>query len=49
MDTLPLELPVDLAGAECVRMGTDEITILATSEQTNGALFAVQIRTAPGG
>jgi mannose-6-phosphate isomerase-like protein (cupin superfamily) len=30
-------------------MGTDEITILATSQQTNGALFAVQMRMAPGG
>jgi len=42
-------LPVDFAGAECVRLGTDEITILASSAQTGGALFAVQVRMPPGG
>ena len=42
-------LPVDLARAERVQLGTDEITILATSAQTDGALFAVQIRMPPGG
>jgi mannose-6-phosphate isomerase-like protein (cupin superfamily) len=42
-------LPVDLAEAECVRLGTDEITILTTSAQTGGDLFAVQIRMLPGG
>jgi len=30
-------------------MGADEITILATSAQTDGALFAVQVRMPPGG
>ena len=30
-------------------MGLDEITILATSEQTGGALFAVELRMPPGG
>ncbi len=30
-------------------MGGDEISILATSAETNGALFAVQIRMLPGG
>jgi quercetin dioxygenase-like cupin family protein len=42
-------LPVDLAGAQRVRLGTDEITIVATSAQTAGALFAVQVRMPPGG
>jgi mannose-6-phosphate isomerase-like protein (cupin superfamily) len=42
-------LPVDVGAVECVRLGTDEITILATSAQTGGALFAVQIRMPPGG
>jgi mannose-6-phosphate isomerase-like protein (cupin superfamily) len=42
-------LPVDLTTAECVRLGADEVTILATSAQTGGALFAVQIRMPPGG
>jgi mannose-6-phosphate isomerase-like protein (cupin superfamily) len=49
MDMLPVELPVDRAGAERVLLGTDEITVLATSAQTAGALFAVQIRMRPGG
>ncbi len=30
-------------------MGTDQITVLATCAQTGGALFAVEIRMAPGG
>jgi len=30
-------------------MGTDEITILAGSAQTGGALFAVEMRMKPGG
>lgn len=42
-------LPVDPARAECLRLGTDEITILATTAQTGGALYAVQIRMPPGG
>ena len=42
-------LPVDLAAAERVCLGTDEITILATSAQTGGALFAVEVQMPPGG
>jgi len=42
-------LPVDLSRAECLRLGTDEITILATSAQTGGALFAAMVRMPPGG
>lgn len=42
-------LPVDVVAPECIRTGPDEITILATSAQTGGALFAVQIRMPPGG
>jgi mannose-6-phosphate isomerase-like protein (cupin superfamily) len=42
-------LPVDPTHAECLRLGTDDITILATTAQTGGALFAVQIRMPPGG
>lgn len=30
-------------------MGTDEVTVLATSAQTDGALFAVEVRMQPGG
>lgn len=30
-------------------MGPDEITVLATSAQTAGALFAVEVRMQPGG
>ncbi|MEV4515780.1 cupin domain-containing protein [Dactylosporangium sp. NPDC049525] len=43
------KLPVDRATAECLRMGTDQITILSTCAQTGGALFAVEVRMAPGG
>jgi quercetin dioxygenase-like cupin family protein len=43
------KLPVDRATCERLLMGTDEITILAGSESTGGALFAVEIRMRPGG
>jgi mannose-6-phosphate isomerase-like protein (cupin superfamily) len=42
-------LPVDTVAPECIRTGLDEITVLATSAQTGGALFAIQIRMPPGG
>jgi hypothetical protein len=31
------------------RLGLDEITVLATSAQTNGDLFAIEVRMPPGG
>jgi mannose-6-phosphate isomerase-like protein (cupin superfamily) len=40
-------LPVD--SATTIRTGLDEITVLAGSAQTGGALFAIQIRMPPGG
>lgn len=43
------KLPVDYASCECLRLGTDELVVLATSAQTGGALFAVEIRMPPGG
>ena len=42
-------LPVDPATAECLRLGTDEVTILATTAETGGTLFAVAVRMPPGG
>jgi len=42
-------LPVENENPEVLRLGTDEVTVLATSAQTGGALFAVGIRMAPGG
>ena len=42
-------LPVDRSSAERWLLGTDEITVLATSEQTGGDIFAVEIRMPPGG
>lgn len=42
-------LPVDYSTAERLRLGPDEVTVLATSAQTDGALFAVQIRMPPDG
>lgn len=41
--------PVDLGTSEQLRLGADQVTILATSAQTGGALFAVEIRMPPGG
>ncbi|TDC47407.1 cupin domain-containing protein [Jiangella ureilytica] len=43
------KLPVDRTEAERILLGTDELTVLATSEQTGGAIFAVEIRMPPGG
>ena len=43
------KLPVDYGTAERLTLGTDEVTVLATSVQTNGALFAVEMRMPPGG
>ncbi len=42
-------LPVDRTHAECLRLGPDEITVLATAAQTGGALLAVEMRMPPGG
>src|SRR5215475_11264945 len=41
--------PVYSATPECLRLGTDEVVVHATSAQTGGALFAVEIRMPPGG
>lgn len=42
-------LPVDRDQAEQFMLGTDHTTVLATGEQTDGAIFAVEIRMPPGG
>lgn len=42
-------LPVDLPEPERLYLGLDELTILATSAQTDGALFAGRMRMPPGG
>jgi quercetin dioxygenase-like cupin family protein len=42
-------LPVESAEPEVIQLGTDEITVLASSAQTGDALFAVQVRMQPGG
>ena len=50
MDMLPVYCPSVIATAERIRLGGgDEIAVLATSAQTGGALFAVQMRMPPGG
>jgi hypothetical protein len=41
--------PVYSATPECLRLGTDEVVVHATSAETGGALFAVEIRMPPGG
>ena len=41
--------PVDSGTVERLRLGGDEITVLATCAQTGGALFAVGLRMPPGG
>jgi len=43
------KLPVDYATSEHLKLGSDDITVLATSADTDGALFAVEVRMAPGG
>jgi quercetin dioxygenase-like cupin family protein len=42
-------LPVESDHAEHWMLGTDEITVLATGDQTGGDIFAVEIRMPPGG
>jgi mannose-6-phosphate isomerase-like protein (cupin superfamily) len=42
-------MDIDMLPVDRIIMGTDEITVLATSAQTDGALFAVEIRMRPGG
>jgi mannose-6-phosphate isomerase-like protein (cupin superfamily) len=49
MDILPVYFPIVIAAAERIRLGGDEIAVLATSAQTCGALFAVQVHMPPGG
>jgi mannose-6-phosphate isomerase-like protein (cupin superfamily) len=43
------KLPVDRASCERILLGTDEVTILASSTETGGALFAVEVLMRPGG
>lgn len=43
-------LPVDKAVApETLRVGSEQAIVLATSQETNGDLFAVELRMPPGG
>ena len=42
-------LPVESRSAERLRAGTDEIAILTTSAQTDGALLTVEVTMQPGG
>src|SRR5262245_51280924 len=49
MDMLPVYRPVDLGSAERLRMGTDEIVVLASCEQTNGDIYAALVRMPSGG
>jgi mannose-6-phosphate isomerase-like protein (cupin superfamily) len=43
------KLPVDYATCESLRLGADELTVLMSSAQSGGALFALEIRMPPGG
>lgn len=40
---------VDHPRGEHLKLGTDEVIVLAAASQTNGAMFAVQLRVPPGG
>jgi mannose-6-phosphate isomerase-like protein (cupin superfamily) len=42
-------LPVDRTTAERLRLGGDEITVLATCAQTDDTMFVVEMRMPPGG
>ncbi|HET9423512.1 MAG TPA: cupin domain-containing protein [Nocardioides sp.] len=43
------KLPVDPATAERLKVGPDEMKVLASTADTGGALFALEMRMAPGG
>lgn len=43
------KLPVDIATAERIMLGPDETVVLASCADTNGDLFAVEVRMQPGG
>ena len=43
------KLPVDYGTCERISLGGDELVVLATSDDTDGALFAVEVRMRPGG
>jgi mannose-6-phosphate isomerase-like protein (cupin superfamily) len=42
-------IPVYHSGRERLILGTEEVTVVAASAETNGALFAVQLRMPPNG
>lgn len=46
MDMLPVDKTTT---TETLRVGTEQATVLATTEETNGDLFAVELRMPPGG
>jgi mannose-6-phosphate isomerase-like protein (cupin superfamily) len=43
------KLPADYGTCECLQLGADELTVLMSSAQSGGALFAIEIRMPPGG
>jgi mannose-6-phosphate isomerase-like protein (cupin superfamily) len=43
------KLPVDSATSQRLTLGTDELTVLASSDDNGGALCAIEIRMPPGG
>jgi mannose-6-phosphate isomerase-like protein (cupin superfamily) len=49
MDMLPVEYPRDIKLAERLTLGTDEVTVLSSSDDTNGDIYAVLLRMPPGG
>ena len=42
-------LPVELNAPESLRVGAEEAVVLASSAETGGDLFAVELRMPPGG
>jgi mannose-6-phosphate isomerase-like protein (cupin superfamily) len=42
-------IPVEITSGDRLLLGADELVVLATSEQTGGALFAALVRMPPGG
>lgn len=43
------KIPVDYATCERLQLGTDELVVLMASAQSEGGLFAIEIRMPPGG
>jgi mannose-6-phosphate isomerase-like protein (cupin superfamily) len=49
MDMLPVDYPRDAMSGDRIVLGTDEISVVTSSDDTNGDIYAVLLRMPPGG